>query len=95
MKHTLHSIIAASGRYIPGRKVTNEDFLGHTFHESTGSIIEKENQEIIDKFEKITEIAERRYADSDEVTSDLATKAALDAIVSSGTDKEDLDYIIV
>ena len=47
------------------------------------------------KFEAITEISERRYADDDQLTSDLATLAAEDALRSSGIDRESLDYLIV
>ena len=47
------------------------------------------------KLREITEISERRYAADDQVTSDLATLAAEDALTSSGIDRESLDYIIV
>ena len=95
MNLNIHSIITGSGRYIPHRRVTNQDFLDNVFYESSGKVIERPNEEIIDKFEKITEIAERRHVGDDQVTSDLATAAALDALTTSGTDKETLDYIIV
>lgn len=95
MTSNIRTIFSATGRYVPGHKVSNADFLSNVFHDSTGSVIDKENTEIIEKFELITEIAERRYADGTQVTSDLATEAALDALESSGIDKESLDYIIV
>lgn len=40
-------------------------------------------------------IKERRIASSNEATSDLASKAALNAIKNSGLSKEDIDLIIV
>jgi 3-oxoacyl-[acyl-carrier-protein] synthase-3 len=49
----------------------------------------------VEKFEEITEIAERRYADDAQVTSDLACHAAQEALLSSGIDRESLDYLIV
>jgi 3-oxoacyl-[acyl-carrier-protein] synthase III len=91
----LFSIIIGSGRYIPPRVIRNIDFLDHQFFDSSGVRIPKKNEEIIEKFQQITDIAERRYADDEFVTSDIGYFAALDALESSNTDKESLDYIIV
>ncbi len=90
----IYSQIIGTGSYIPAKIVKNEDFLNHTFLESTGEVIDKENQEIVDKFEEITTISERRYAGDDQVTSDLALIAAEKAIEDAKIDKEELDYII-
>lgn len=94
MKKT-YSIITGTGSYIPTKVVKNEDFLNYKFLESTGAIIDKENQEIVDKFEEITTISERRYAEDNQKTSDLAHIAAQRAIEAAGIDQEELDYIIV
>ena len=51
--------------------------------------------EIITKLKEITGIVERRFVSEDLVTSDIAYLAALDALQSSKTDKESLDYLIV
>ncbi len=91
----IYSIITGTGSYIPKQKVRNEDFLNHDFYDKDGSIIKKNNQEVIDKFKAITTIAERRYAEDDMLTSDMAYLAAKDAIESSNTDVESLDYIIM
>lgn len=91
----IYSVITGTGNYIPSHRVPNEDFLKNKFYDKDGSIIQKENQEIIEKFKKITTIAERRYVKDDLVASDIAYFAALDAIDSSQTDKESFDYIIV
>lgn len=90
-----YSIIKGSGCYIPEKRVVNEDFLNNDFYDSEGNKINTPNEEIIKKFEKITEIKERRYVTDDLQTSDIAYFAAKDAIVNSGIDKESLDYIIV
>lgn len=90
----IYSQITGTGSYIPSKVVKNEDFLNYKFLESTGASIERGNQEIIDKFEEITTISERRYADDNQKTSDLATIAAERAIEASKIDKEELDYII-
>ena len=89
------SVILGTGSYIPSRRIRNEDFLANEFYDSSGKKLNKSNQEIIDKFLEITAIEERRYVSDDQVTSDIAYYAAVEAIESSNTDAEELDYIIV
>lgn len=91
----LNTIITGSGHFLPERIVKNSDFLNYEFYDEAGIRIEKPNQEIIQKFQEITEIEERRYAENDLYTSDIATIAAQRAIEDAGIDKEDLDYVIV
>jgi 3-oxoacyl-[acyl-carrier-protein] synthase-3 len=91
----IRSIIVGTGSYIPVNIVPNNHFLNHRFYEKNGELIERENSEIISKFQDITDIEERRYADKDHKASDLGYLAALDSIESSGIDPETLDYIIV
>ncbi|HWW61298.1 MAG TPA: ketoacyl-ACP synthase III, partial [Thermoanaerobaculia bacterium] len=57
--------------------------------------IAKSNQEIVDQFESITGIRERRYVSDGLMTSDIAYEAAKNALESSGIDRESLDAIIV
>ncbi|MDA3780132.1 MAG: ketoacyl-ACP synthase III [Bacteroidales bacterium] len=95
MINSIFSIITATGRYIPKRVFKNEEFKNNEFFNSSGEKINKTNEEIISKFNKITEIEERRYIDDEFVTSDMAYFAAKDALDSSKIDKEELDYIIV
>ncbi|MEL6670912.1 MAG: ketoacyl-ACP synthase III [Bacteroidota bacterium] len=91
----MFAVISASGRYIPPKIVSNEDFLSHEFLSPKGESFDKTPQEIIKKFEEITTIKERRYVEDNQVCSDIAFLAAKDALESSGIDKESLDYIIV
>ncbi len=91
----LFTVITASGSYIPKVVVKNSDFLESDLYEAEDSRIEKENEEIIEKFVQITDIQERRYLEDHLVNSDMAYFAAKSAIESSGTDPETLDYIIV
>jgi 3-oxoacyl-[acyl-carrier-protein] synthase-3 len=91
----LYSIITGSGSYIPEKVIDNKDFLKSSFFDSFGEKIKKENDEIINKFQEITDIKERRYVNDNLVTSDIGCFAAKDALESSNTDKECLDYIIV
>ena len=91
----IYSVITGTGSYIPTKTVHNNDFLKNIFYDSNGKKLDKTNEEIIEKFEKITGITERRYVTDDLVASDIAYFSAKEAIDSSNTDKESLDYIIV
>ena len=91
----INSVIKGTGSYIPSRIVKNKDFLNNEFYDTNGNKYETPNQEIIDKFEKITDIKERRYVTDDMVASDIGFYAAKEAIESSEIDKESIDYIIV
>jgi len=91
----LRSVIAATGSFLPPVRVKNEAFLGHEFHGADGSRIPKDNREILERFEAITGIRERRRVSDDLVTSDIAAAAARDALESSGVDPESLDALIV
>ena len=92
---SIYSRIAGTGSYIPTERVKNEDFLQHTFYESDGTAIEKDPQEIVDKFAQITTITERLYVSDDLVTSDIAYLAAENALQTTKMNREELDYIIV
>ncbi len=95
MKNRIYSVITGTGSYLPPRKVSNSEFLSNTFFDPDGNKFKNDNQDIITKFEKITNITERRYADDNHVASDLAFFASEDAIKTAGIDKESIDYIIV
>jgi 3-oxoacyl-[acyl-carrier-protein] synthase-3 len=89
------SVIVGTGSYIPTRSVPNADFHEHEFYGEDGNRIDRPAAEIIEKFEKITGITERRWVTDDLVTSDIAALAAKDALQSSGVDPESLDHVIV
>jgi 3-oxoacyl-[acyl-carrier-protein] synthase-3 len=95
MNENIYTIIIGTGSYIPTGRVRNESFLSNEFYDTDGKKLDKTNEEIIGKFEKITGITERRYIADDLVTSDIAFLAAKDALESSKIDKESFDYIIV
>ncbi|WP_318312035.1 3-oxoacyl-ACP synthase III family protein [Flagellimonas crocea] len=86
--------ITGTGSHIPSIITKNEDFLNHEFMETDGSAFEQQNNVIIEKFEAITGIANRRYAKPDLKTSDIGFLAAEEAISNAKVDKEKLDYII-
>ena len=95
MDKKIYSIIKGSGSFIPEKIVLNSDFLSNVFYEQDGKVIEVSNEELIQKFEKITNIIERRHLDNGYVTSDIAHIAADRAIKSADIDPESIDYIIV
>lgn len=88
------SKIIGVGNYIPPETITNLFFGNHTFLSEDGCSLNDNNESISDKLKKITGIEERRYANKDQVTSDLGLIAAQLAIEDSGIDPETLDYII-
>ena len=95
MQIMLNTVITGSGHFLPERIVKNNDFLNYEFYDEQGVFIEKPVSEIIQKFQEITEIEERRYADNNLFTSDIAVVAAERAIADAGIDREEIDYVIV
>lgn len=86
--------ITGSGSYIPKKIVANIDFSKHVFLNEDGTSFHHPNNIIAEKFKEITGISERRYADENLVTSDIAFFAAEKAIADAKIDPETLDYII-
>ena len=96
MARDRYSVIVGTGRYVPTRRVVNQDFISNRFYKGYGEAIDPAtNRTVLEKFEGITEIAERRYVTEDQVASDIAGNSAEEALRASGLDRETLDYIIV
>ncbi|MFC9328891.1 3-oxoacyl-ACP synthase III family protein [Kitasatospora sp. NPDC057015] len=74
--------ILATGSYLPKEEVSNEEVAALTG--VTAEWIERK-----------TQIRSRRYAAGDEATSDLATKAARNALEQAGLEADRIDYLIV
>ncbi|MFM1755690.1 MAG: hypothetical protein RL621_594 [Bacteroidota bacterium] len=91
----MSTIITGTGSYIPSIVKTNQSFVNNSFYAENGELITTPSEEIVEKFKDITGIAERRYADVNENTSDMASKAAVLAIKDAGIDPETIDQIIV
>jgi 3-oxoacyl-[acyl-carrier-protein] synthase III len=87
--------ITGVGSYIPTGVASNKQFEKNSFYTEDGTPFPQENPVIIEKFQAITGISERRYINNDLNTSDIAFFAAEKAIEDAGIDKETLDYIIV
>lgn len=95
MSKNKYSVINGTGSYIPSKIVRNSDFNNNIFYNASGEKLDKTSHEIIETFQQITDIKERRYVTDELVTSDIAFLAAQKALSSSTIDKEQLDYIIV
>ncbi|MFZ5352606.1 MAG: beta-ketoacyl-ACP synthase III [Bacillota bacterium] len=74
--------IIATGSYMPEKTLTNADIE---------KLVDTNNEWIMSR----TGIEERRIADENTATSDIATKAALDALNKSGISAEEIDLIMV
>lgn len=95
MQHKLTTVITGTGCFIPGFVKTNRDFAGHNFYAEDNKVLDIEPDIIVEKFKKITGIEERRYANADTDSSDMAALAAQKAIDDAGCDPETIDQIIV
>jgi 3-oxoacyl-[acyl-carrier-protein] synthase III len=89
------SVITGTGCYIPSEIKTNEDFIINSFYGEDNEPIATPPEEVVEKFKGITGIEERRYVDTNQNSSDIASIAARIAIEDSGTDPETLDQLIV
>ena len=86
--------ITGTGSYIPSITTPNKAFETNQFLKGDGFPFEHSNQVIIQKFQAITGINERRYAKKEYNTSDLGFLASKKAIEDAEIDPEQLDYII-
>src|SRR4030042_1979013 len=82
MKNIKNVKIIGTGSYVPAKVLTNEDLE---------KMVETNHEWIITR----TGIAERRIAEDNETTSDIAAKAALKALKDSNIKPEEIDLIIV
>ncbi len=79
---TLKSKITATGSYLPKKILTNSDLE---------KIVDTTSEWIIER----TGITQRHIAADDELTSDIATKAAQHLLKKSGFDVDEIEMIIV
>lgn len=82
MATNIYSSILGTGRYLPEKILTNHDLE---------AMVETSDEWIRER----TGIEQRHIVADDQVTSDLAYFAALDAIKSAGIEKDSIDMIIV
>ncbi|MBU3744976.1 MAG: ketoacyl-ACP synthase III, partial [Sediminibacterium sp.] len=89
------TVISGIGSYIPNQVIPNAHFLEQPFFDEHRKPIATAPEKIIQQFQDITGIQERRYADTHLTASQLGTLAAEKAIASAGTNPETIDQIIV
>jgi 3-oxoacyl-[acyl-carrier-protein] synthase-3 len=78
----IHSTIAGTGSYLPEDKILNSSLLENTGLDDQG-------------IQRRTGIRERRKANPQEASSDLATYAAQEALHSANIDSSMIDFIIL
>ena len=89
------TIITGTGCFIPPVIKSNKDFTLQDFYGEDTKHITTPTEEIVEKFEKITGIEERRYAAEEMNSSDMGVIAARLAIEDSGINPEELDQVIL
>ena len=90
----MNSIITGTGSYIPETIKKNTDFLDNNFFNEKKDHLADSNVSIIEKFEGITGIEERRYLESGLLNSEIAAIASEIAIKRANIDPESIDQII-
>lgn len=91
----MQTVITGSGSFVPLNIKKNTGFAEHTFYNESNELIQQHAADIITKFQQITGIEERRYADATMNASCMATLAAAEAIADAAADAETIDQIIV
>lgn len=91
----LQTVITGTGSYIPTQVKGNDYFGAHEFYDEHRQAIPSPVAKIIEKFQAITGINERRYADENLLASGMGSMAALRAIEGAGIDAETIDQVIV
>jgi 3-oxoacyl-[acyl-carrier-protein] synthase-3 len=82
---TRYARLVSTGCYVPEREISN-DLLRERFPEPPG---------FVDKMEAATGIRRRWWAPEDWATSDLAERAARQALEAAGRSPEDVDLIVL
>lgn len=91
----MNTVITGSGSFIPSNIQRNTDFEKHLFFNENKQRIHHSTAEIITKFQQITGISERRYADATMTASQIGALAGAAAIKDAGIDAEIIDQVIV
>lgn len=90
-----NTVITGTGAYVPTEATPNAHFAERQFFNIDQTAVANGGAEVIEKFETITGIAERRYVTPDLTASEIGASAAKAAIADAGCDPETIDQIIV
>jgi len=93
--NNIHTVITGSGSFIPPAIHMNSGFILQDFYDDKQQRLVQAKADVIAKFEQITGISERRYADNNITASCMAIIAAEKAIADAGIDAETIDQLIV
>lgn len=91
----LNTVITGTGAYIPTEATPNSHFAEREFYNLDQSKVDTAGTVVVEKFEGITGIAERRYVTPELTSSQIAAFASRDAIADAGIDPETIDQIIL
>ena len=91
----MRTVITGSGSFIPSKVKKNNAFIQQSFYNENNELLQHSQSHIISKFQEITGIEERRYADATMTTSCMAAIAGAAAIEDAGIDKETIDQLII
>jgi 3-oxoacyl-[acyl-carrier-protein] synthase-3 len=91
----MRTIITGTGSFIPADIKLNKDFTVHDFYDAGRQRITGVASEIVNKFEEVTGISARRYANTETNASDMAAIAGMAAIQDAAIDPETIDQLIV
>ncbi|HVX51371.1 MAG TPA: 3-oxoacyl-ACP synthase III family protein, partial [Chitinophagaceae bacterium] len=91
----MQTVITGTGSFVPPVTKCNKDFVGQAFYDENQKLITRPGEEIIEKFEVITGICERRYSPGNMTASFMGMLAAKIAIDDAGIDAETIDQVIV
>jgi 3-oxoacyl-[acyl-carrier-protein] synthase-3 len=86
---TRYATIVGTGRYLPEIEVTNEALKERV------SRVNPDLANVVDSFEESSGIRSRWYAPRDWATSDIAVRAAQEALESAGIGPEQVDMILL
>lgn len=81
-----HARLVGTGRYLPERRVTNDELR---------TVLEEGHPGFVEKMEVSSGILQRFWARDDQATSDLALAAAQDALQAAGKRPEEVDLIVL
>ena len=96
MTKRIYTRIIGTGSYIPEERIENEHFSDYVFYDAAShQPFDKSNEEIISKFQEITNISERRWISDNMLTSDMAAIASKRACEAAGVDVDSLDFIVL
>ena len=89
------SVITGTGSYIPPFVQSNEEFTKHSFYTEIQEPLSTPPHEVVEKFNQITGIEERRYTTDELNASDIGSIAAKMAVDDSKINPEEIDQLIV